>query len=205
MKNKINFINCLILFGILWFVFGCADDESEGKTNPPTQRPRDSAPANKRSGANPATFDSNGNLIIPQPRSPLTVADLAGEWGQESGLITTTYVDRSDGSYAGSDHLAFRSKMSITSSGEYKNDFFAVRNGKKEIDNTTGTIRVVGSTIFIKETGLTKYVVRGWLELPNMTILTICGPWFDDQEIPSEIFTNPEQGANLNKNWVRIK
>lgn len=151
------------------------------------------------------TLDRYGNVFIPPPTAQLTVADLAGEWGEESGLISTTYVNRSDGSYAGTDHLAYRSKMSITANGGYKNDFFAIRNGKKEIDKTTGTISIVGSTIFIKQKGLTKYVIRGWLELPNMTILKVCGPWFDNQEIPAEIFSNPEQGANLNKNWVRKK
>lgn len=190
MKNKTNLINSLIFLGILCFVFGCADDDSVRQSNPSSQK---------------ANFDSRGNIIVPPPAGQLSVADLAGEWGQESGLITTTYVDRSDGSYAGSDHLAFRSKMSITSDGDYKNDFFAVRNGKKEIDNTTGTVTIDGQTLLIRETGLTKYVVRGWLELPNLTILTICGPWFDDQEIPAEIFSDPNQGANLNKNWVRIK
>jgi hypothetical protein len=45
----------------------------------------------------------------------------------------------------------------------------------------------------------------GWLELPDMTILEVCGPWYSDQEIPSEIFTNPDQGANLNSRWVRKK
>ncbi len=151
------------------------------------------------------TLDRYGNVFIPPPTRQITVADLAGEWSEESGLISTTYVNRSDGSYAGTDHLAYRSKMSITKDGGYKHDFFAVRNGKKEIDNTTGTIAIVDSTLFIKQKGLAKYVVRGWLELPNMTILKVCGPWFDDQEIPAEIFTNPEQGANLDKNWVRKK
>lgn len=151
------------------------------------------------------TLDRYGNVFIPPPTQQLTVADLAGEWGEESGLISTTYVNRSDGSYAGTDHFAYRSKMFITSNGGYKNDFFAIRNGKKEIDKTTGTISIVGSTIFIKQKGLAKYVVRGWLELPNMTILKVCGPWFDNQEIPAEIFTNPEKGSNLNKNWVRKK
>lgn len=163
------------------------------------------APANNTNTEQKLTLDRYGNVFIPPPTHQLTIADLAGEWGEESGLISTTYVNRSDGSYAGTDHLAYRSKMSITSNGGYKNDFFAIRNGKKEIDITTGTITIVGSTIFIKQKGLTKYVVRGWLELPTMTILKVCGPWFDNQEIPAEIFTNPEQGSNLNKNWVRKK
>jgi tRNA_anti-like len=44
MKNKTNLINCLIFFAILWFVFGCADDDSDKQTNP-TKRQPNSAPA----------------------------------------------------------------------------------------------------------------------------------------------------------------
>jgi hypothetical protein len=33
----------------------------------------------------------------------------------------------------------------------------------------------------------------------------VCGPWYDDQAIPAEIFSNPNQGANLNSRWVRKK
>ena len=38
-----------------------------------------------------------------------------------------------------------------------------------------------------------------------MTILEVCGPWYDDDVIPPDIFTNPDQGANLDKKWVRKK
>jgi hypothetical protein len=48
-----------------------------------------------------------------------------------------------------------------------------------------------------------KYVIRGLLVLPDMTILEVCGPWYDDDVIPQEIFSNPLQGANLNKKWAR--
>jgi tRNA_anti-like len=45
MKNKTNFINCLLFFGILWFVFGCADTDSGSQTNPNKQRLRNNEPA----------------------------------------------------------------------------------------------------------------------------------------------------------------
>jgi hypothetical protein len=51
----------------------------------------------------------------------------------------------------------------------------------------------------------TKYVVRGWLELPDITILKVVGPWYDDQEIPERVFTDPEYAENLAKKWVRKK
>jgi hypothetical protein len=59
--------------------------------------------------------------------------------------------------------------------------------------------------ISIRQTNTAKYVIRGWLELPDMTVLEVCGPWYDDDVIPQEIFNNPNQGANLNKKWVRKK
>ena len=62
-----------------------------------------------------------------------------------------------------------------------------------------------GPVLTIKRKGLAKYVVRGWLETPEMTIMTLCGAWYDDDVIPGAIFTNPDQGWNLNKNWVRKK
>ena len=42
MKNKNNLINSLLLFGILWLVFGCADTDSDSKTK---QKPRNNEPA----------------------------------------------------------------------------------------------------------------------------------------------------------------
>ena len=95
--------------------------------------------------------------------------------------------------------------MAFTRNGGYLNDFFAIRNGQKIIDKTVGTFAVNGRVLSIKHKGTAKYVIRGWLELPDMTILRVCGPWFDNDVIPENIFTNPEQGANLNKDWVRKK
>ena len=147
----------------------------------------------------------NGKLVIPLPSRQLTVSDLAGEWGEDAQRISTTYVYRSSGNYAGTDSLSFRSKMAFTRNGGYLNDFFAIRNGQKEIDKSVGTFTINGRVLSIKHKGTAKYVIRGWLDLPDITILRVCGPWFDDDVIPENIFTNPEQGANLNKDWVRKK
>jgi len=61
--------------------------------------------------------------------------------------------------------------------GNTPTDFFEVRNGQRLRDITTGTITIVGRLISIRHKGTAKYVVRGWLELPNMTILKVAGPW----------------------------
>ena len=146
----------------------------------------------------------NGRLVIPPPARQLTVGDLAGQWGENDG-INTRYVDRQTGAYAGFDSLHFTNKMTITAQGGFYNDFFAIQNGKKIKENTSGTIAISGRILMIKEGNLKKYVIRGWLELPDMTILEICGPWYGDDVIPAEIFSNPNQGANLNSRWVRKK
>lgn len=148
--------------------------------------------------------DEFGRLIIPLPTRQLTIADLAGEWGENAG-INTRYVYRDSGTYAGADSLHFTAKMTITAQGGYANDFFAIQNGKKIKEDTTGTVTIVGRVLSIRQNNIAKYVVRGWLELPDMTILEVCGPWYGDQEIPAEIFSNPNQGANLNSRWVRKK
>jgi hypothetical protein len=146
----------------------------------------------------------NGRLVIPPITRQLTIADLAGEWGENAG-ITTTYVDRYTGTYAGFESLHFTNKMTITAQGEYYNDFFALQNGRKIKEMTAGTISVTGRVISIRQKNTAKYVVRGWLELPDITIMEVCGPWYDADVIPPEIFTNPDQGANLDKKWVRKK
>lgn len=146
----------------------------------------------------------DGKVIIPMPSRQLTVADLIGEWGETAGF-STTYVDRYTGTYAGTDSLHYRSTMKIGQGGAFINDFFAIQNGKKIIDKTAGTVTIVGRVLSVKQRNTAKYVIRGWLELPQMTVLTVCGPWYDNDVIPEAIFTNPNQGANLDKNWIRKK
>jgi hypothetical protein len=146
----------------------------------------------------------NGRLVIPPPSRQLTVADLAGQWGENDG-INTRYVDRQTGAYAGFESLHFTNKMTITAQGGFYNDFFAIQNGRKIKEDTKGTIAISGRVLTIRDGNPQKYVIRGWLELPDMTILEICGPWYNNDEIPAEIFSNPNQGANLNRRWVRKK
>ena len=167
----------------------------------------DKTAANNPPANSPTALDGDGNLVIPEPTRRLTIADLVGEWGDNPGRISTTYVNRSDGSYAGTDSLHFTSTWKIDGGGKYINDFFEVRNGKKFRDITTGTITIDGRLITIKHKGTAKYVVRGWLELPGMTVLKVAGPWFDDQEIPEKMFTDFSESSRfiLTTKWVRNK
>lgn len=152
----------------------------------------------------PLKYDDWGRLLIPLPTRQLTLADLAGQWGESDG-INVRYVYRDSGNYAGSDSLHYKSKMTFSADGGYFNDFYAIQNGKMIKDKSAGTISVSGRVLSIRHKNTAKYVIRGWLELPDMTVLEVCGPWYDDDVIPQEIFTNPVQGANLNKKWFRKK
>lgn len=164
-----------------------------------------SPPAATAPAAAPALqYDAYGHLLIPPPTRQLTLADLAGQWGESEG-INVRYVDRYSGTYAGADSLHYRIKMTFTAGGGYYDDFYAIQNGKMIKEKAAGSIAVNGRVLLIKGTNLKKYVIRGWLELPNMTILEVCGPWYNDDVIPEEIFTNPAQGANLDKKWARMK
>jgi hypothetical protein len=149
-------------------------------------------------------FDSYGHLLIPPPTRQLTLADIVGQWGESEG-INERYVDRYTGAYAGTDSLHYKIKMTFTSDGGYYDDFYAIQNGRMIKEKNAGSVAISGRVLVIKDRHLTKYVIRGWLELANMTILEVCGPWYDDDAIPQEIFNNPLQGANLDKKWVRTK
>jgi hypothetical protein len=174
---------------------------------------------NDPSYAGPLTAFSDsielGKAVADAPASPvqpgngtglrqLTIADIAGEWGQ-TGKDNTIYVDRATGVYAGADSVHFTSKMTFTTDGGYADDFFGLSNGRKIQGNTTGTVSIDGRVLTIKRKGLAKYVIRGWEELANVTILRVCGPWYDDQPIPQHVFTIPDSSVNLDKTWIRKK
>lgn len=142
-------------------------------------------------------------LVSQAPTRTITVTDLAGEWGENDG-ITTRYVDRYTGTYAGFESLHFTNKWTITKRGEIFLDFFGIQNGRKISEKSSGTVTLAGGVLVIKMSNTQRYVLRGWLETPEMTIMTLNGPWYDDP-IPKNIFTDPEQGWNLDKNWVRKK
>jgi hypothetical protein len=162
------------------------------------------APTNNKTIPNKPTYDANGHLIIPPPSRQLTVADFAGEWGQNDG-ITTNYVDRYTGDHVGTDSYHFTNKMTLTAEGGYLNDFFGIKNGKKIMQDTTGSFAVTGRVLTIAVNGgnTDHYLIRGWLELPDMTIFEISGS-LEVSQI-QEHLANPDKGWNLNSKWVRKK
>jgi len=203
------FLTVLSGFGKTVTVLGVLNDESY---LPKLQAFVESMDVDKTIAAAPAPaapaatlqYDDFGRLLIPLPTRQLTIADLAGQWGHGDGM-NTRYVDRHTGAYAGFESLTFKSKMTLTANGGFYDDFYAIQNGKMIKEKTSGSFAINGRILVIKQRNTAKYVIRGWLELPDMTILEICGPWYDDDVIPQEIFTNPVQGANLNKKWARKK
>lgn len=157
----------------------------------------------RRGEGSPAPTSAGGRLVIPPVGRSLTIADLAGDWGHNDG-ITTSYVDRATGAYAGTDSIHFTNRWTISKDGGIALDFFGIRNGKKIVEKSSGTVVLTGGVLAITMSNRQRYVLRGWLELPDMTIMKLNGPWYD-APIPASILSNPEQGTNLDQTWVRKK
>jgi hypothetical protein len=164
------------------------------------------------SSQRPPALDVDGHIIMPEPKARFSVADLAGVW-DEGGRVSTAYVDRSTGAPAGTDSLAFTIKMTISKDGSYSSDFFEVRNGRPNRDVTNGTIAVNGRLLAVRRHNppndhVVKYVIRGWMELPNMTILRLAeGPWQNDDVIPPNRFTDFSEFSRFfpKTHWIRMK
>jgi hypothetical protein len=181
------------------------------KSNPPTNNP---TPNNATSNSQP-TFDSDGNLVIPQPTRQLTTADLAGVWIDGPNRMTTEYVYSGSGQGAGRDTTASQLKTTFKSDGTYSSFFNSVRKKyETESDTKTGAYSIDGLLLSIQGTGysgksitITKWVIRGWLELPEMTVLELAGPWTDSAEIPEVNFTDfgPNSKYRGVTKWIRLK
>jgi hypothetical protein len=74
--------------------------------------------------------------------------------------------------------------MTFSAEGGYYDDFYAIQNGRLIKEKSAGSVAINGPVLVIKGPNLSKYVIRGWLELSNMTILEVCGPWYaNDQRL----------------------
>lgn len=175
--------------------------------------PAGTAAGNSTSGT--AAFDDGGNLIIPQPPHQLTTEDLAGAWIDGPNRMTTEYVYSGSGKSAGRDTTAFEVKTTFRSDGTYSSFFNSVRKKyETESDTKTGPYSINGRLLSIQGTGYsgktittTKWVIRGWLELPTMTVLQLAGPWYNDDPIPEVNFTDfgPDSKYRGVTKWVRMK
>jgi hypothetical protein len=175
--------------------------------------PAGPAAGNSASGA--AAFDADGNLIIPQPSRQITTADLAGAWIDGPNRMTTEYVYSGSGKSAGRDTTAFQVKTTFKSDGTYSSFFNSVRNKyETEKDTQTGPYSINGLLLTIQGKGYsgktittTKYVIRGWLDLPSMTVLELAGPWQDNAPIPEVNFTDFSPASKYRgvTRWIRMK
>lgn len=167
------------------------------------------------SASGAAAFDEGGNLIIPQPLRQLTTADFAGVWIDGPNRMTTEYVHSGSGKSAGRDTTAYELKTTFKSDGTYSSFFNSIRKKyEQESGSTTGPYSINGRLLSIQGTGysgktivITKYVIRGWLELPTMTVLELTGPWYDDAPVPEVNFTDfgPDSKYRGVTKWIRIK
>lgn len=152
----------------------------------------------------------DGKLIVPPLTHAITPAELAGEWKHDDG-ITTTYVDRQTGSYAGYDALRYSDKWTFDGKGGVVSEFFGITtaNGvSKKIVETKPGVATVGSnnvlTVKWKSAPQQEYIVRGLVELPTMTVITLNGPWYD-KGVPADTVSDLSKATNLDQHWVRKK
>lgn len=168
------------------------------------------------SASGTAAFDAEGNLIIPQPSRQLTTADLAGVWIDGPNRMTTEYVYSGSGKSAGRDTTAFQVKTTFKADGTYSSFFNSVRKKyETESDTQTGPYSINGRLLTIQGKGYsgktittTRYVIRGWLDLPTMTVLLLAGPFSANEQIDEAHFTDFtsfESKHRGSEKWIRIK
>jgi len=141
-------------------------------------------------------------LAIAPSVSPLTIADLTGEWIHQGSRFTRC-VDPSTGAYVGDDSITMRTIWTITATGTIASNSSGIHNGRMFAESTIGRIRLTGNILDIRLKGgaRAKYVVRGWLEGRTTTVLKINGPWHGD--IPKELLDSSNQGWSCDESWLR--
>ena len=153
----------------------------------------------------------NGKLTVPPLTRTLTVGDLAGEWTRDDSVMSS-YVSTSTGNYAGYSAISTNSKWTIDARGNFasKLDATVAQSGSKAYqvsENATGTISISadGDLKIVKKTGtkVTHYQIRGWEVRPDIAVIKLNGPYYDDG-IPARIKSEPTYGDNLSQYWVRV-
>jgi len=157
----------------------------------------------------PATTP-NGKLVIPPLTRRLAVSELAGVWKHDDG-ITQHYFDTSTGHYAGFDTVRFTDKWTFDAKGNMFSEFFGIntnnRVSTKVVDNKPGAASLDSNmvlTIKWKTGPQEEYLVRGLIELPTMTVITLNGPWYD-KGVPAETIADQNKSTNLDQHWIRKK
>ncbi len=171
------------------------------KSAPVTNQGGQSNPVTDQGGQSnqPIEVYNYGRLALSPPSRQLTLADLAGNWGENSGM-NKIYVYKSSGAYARSDSLHSTQEMTIASDGGYFNDFASLQNNTSIKEKATGIISINGTVLTLRQKDTTYFIIRGWLETPDMTIMVICQV---AEEQIQEFLRVSDAGHNAT--WVRKK
>ena len=150
-----------------------------------------------------AQTPGGGQLVIPPPTRTIVVADLAGEWGYDDGQREVRaphhrWLRRIR-------HTSIQGEVAHSGERSISLDFFAIQNGRKIVQKSAGVVTLSADRIMvIRMSNEQKYLLRGWLDTPTMTVMKLNGPWYAEG-IPADIIRNPAQGTNLDLQWVRLK
>jgi hypothetical protein len=166
--------------------------------------PPASAPSVPHSGPAAGT---NGKLDVPPLARTLTFADLAGEWDNDDSVMSN-YVN-SRGDYAGYQSISTRDKWIFDGRGGVSSAFtgtIAGRGSARQVnEKKAGTVSFsqgIVMTLGWSGAPAPSYVIRGWRELPGMTVLLLNGPWWNGN-VPADVLGDRNKGTNLNSYWVR--
>jgi hypothetical protein len=147
-----------------------------------------------------------GKLDVPPLARPLTMADLAGEWNNDDSVLTNYVTYRGDS--AGFQSIATREKWIFDGRGGVSSAFNGVtagNGGARQInEKKSGTIAFSqGIVLTLAWNGAAhpSYVIRGWRDLPGMTVLLLNGPWWGN--VPADVLADRSRGTNLNSYWIR--
>ena len=174
----------------------------------PPPPPAEQAPPAPAATAAPAI--ANGRLVVPPLDHKVALAELAGEWRQDDS-VTTRYVSASTGAYAGFDSIATTEHWTLDGKGGVFSSFLATvagNGGARQIkEKKGGTVTLAPSnviTLHWKGAAEQHYLLRGWVELPTMTVMTLNGPWYQGG-VPADVLADPHKGFNLDQHWVRAR
>jgi hypothetical protein len=153
---------------------------------------------------------SYGSLIIPPPRRTLVQADLAGDWSNGDGAVSSYAT--SDGHYAGFRGVSTSEAWSIDAQGNFREAFKAAYSGmggpRGVSENSTGTVTAnANNTLsfnYPAQNGIDahtdNFIVTGWFVGPDAIFLKLQGPF---RTITQQDFDNVWSNRVYDKTFVK--